>query len=58
MHGHHRRGNQALVLNLHVLLGFKAKGRDIVKGAEGYRLREASASYLAHFGVKKSDIDH
>ena len=50
--------NRPFVQNVHVLLGFRAKGKDVIEGAEGYRLREASAPYNAHFGVKKGDIGH
>ena len=46
------------VQNVHVLLGFLAKGRDAIEGAEGYQLREASAPYNAHFGAKKRDIGY
>jgi len=38
------------------LLGFKAKGRDIIKGEEGYRLREEAAPYKALFDAEKGDI--
>jgi hypothetical protein len=37
-------------------LGFRAKGRDVVEGGEGYQLREDSASYNALFGAEKGDI--
>ncbi len=38
------------------LLGFKAKGRDIVKGDEGYHLQEEAAPYMALFESEKGDI--
>ena len=47
------------VQNVHVLLGFRAKGKDVIEGAEGYQLRKASsAPYNALFGAKKGDIGH
>jgi hypothetical protein len=38
------------------ILGFKAKGRDIVKSDEGYHLREEAAPYMALFEAEKGDI--
>ena len=38
------------------LLGFKAKGRDVIEGGEGYNLREEAAPYMAHFRAEKDDI--
>jgi hypothetical protein len=37
-------------------LGFRAKGRDVIEGGEGYQLRESSARYKALFEVKNEDI--
>jgi putative transposase len=37
-------------------LGFRAIGRDLVEGSEGYQLRESPASYKAFFGAEKDDI--
>ena len=40
------------------LLGFRAKGREVIEGFEGYQLRERSAGYdyKAFFGPQKGDI--
>ncbi|MBW1820133.1 MAG: hypothetical protein JRJ60_23615 [Deltaproteobacteria bacterium] len=37
-------------------LGFRAKGRGVIEGGEGYQLREASARYKVHFGAENVDI--
>jgi hypothetical protein len=36
--------------------GFRAKGRDIVEGIEGYQIREGPGSYTALFAAEKDDI--
>ena len=38
------------------LLGFRANGREVIGGNEGYQLREGSAPYKVLFGVGKDDI--
>jgi hypothetical protein len=38
------------------LLGFKAKGSDVIKGDERYHLREEAAPYIALSRAKKDDI--
>ena len=38
------------------LLGFKAKGRNVIEGRERYQLREASVHYKALLGTEKDDI--
>jgi len=38
------------------LLIFKARGRDVIGGVEGYHLREAGASCKALFEAEKDDI--
>ena len=38
------------------LLGFWAKGRDVIEGCEGYQLREGAAHYQAFFEDEKEDI--
>jgi len=38
------------------LLGFRAKGRDVIGGNEGYQLQEGSAFYKALFGAGNDDI--
>jgi len=49
-------GSLPFVEKVKALLGFRAKGRDVVEGPEGYQVREGSAPYDALFGVKKGDI--
>ena len=49
-------GSLPFVEKVKALLGFRAKGRDVVEGTEGYQVREGSAPYDALFGVKKGDI--
>ena len=39
------------------LLGFRAKGRDVIEGNAGYQLREDAAHYKALFEVENNDID-
>ena len=38
------------------LLGFRAEGRKIKEGGEGYQLREDPATYNAFFEAEKEDI--
>jgi hypothetical protein len=38
------------------LLGFGAKGRDVIEGSEGYQLREGAAHYKALFEAENDDI--
>jgi len=38
------------------LLGFKAKGRNIIESGEGYQLREGGVRYKALFEGEKDDI--
>ncbi len=38
------------------LLGFKAKGRDVIEGGKGYNLRKEAAPYMAHFRAERADI--
>ena len=40
----------------HEALDFRAKGREVIEGFEGYQLRERSAGYEAFFGGQKDDI--
>jgi hypothetical protein len=39
-----------------VLLGFRAKGRDVIEGGDGYHLREEAAPYMALYEAEKGDI--
>jgi hypothetical protein len=38
------------------LLGFRANGRDVIGGNEGYQLREGSGPYKVLFGAGSNDI--
>jgi putative transposase len=49
-------GSRPFVERVKALLGFRAKGRDIVEGGEGYQVREGQAAYDALFGAEKGDI--
>jgi hypothetical protein len=42
-------GSRSFVENVKALLGFRAKGRDVIGGNEGYQLREGSAPYKEGF---------
>lgn len=43
--------------NVKARLGFRAKGRDVIKGGEWYQLRESPAYYKALFEVENEDIE-
>ncbi len=49
-------GRRPFVEKVKALLGFRAKGRDIIEGNEGYQVREGSAPYSALFGAERGDI--
>ena len=49
-------GSRPFVEKVKTLLGFRAKGRKVIGGAEGYQVREGSARYGALFGAEKDDI--
>ena len=49
-------GSKAFIAKVKMFLGFKAKGRHILKGAEGYHLREEAASYMALSRAEKDNI--
>jgi len=38
------------------LLGFRAKGRQVIEAGQAYQVRERPGSYSALFGAKKEDI--
>jgi len=48
-------GSRSFVEHVKALLGFRAKGRDVIGGNEGYQLREGSAPYKALFGAENDD---
>jgi hypothetical protein len=49
-------GSRSFVDTVKTLLGFRAKGRDVIGGGAGYNLREEAAPYTALFGAEKDDI--
>ena len=49
-------GSRPFVERVKALLGFRAKGRDIIEGDEGYQVREGPATYNALFGDEKRHI--
>ena len=49
-------GSMSFIEKVKLLLGFKAKGRDVIAGGDGYHLREEAASYMAFFRAEKGDI--
>ena len=49
-------GSRSFVEQVQALLGFRAKGRDVIGGSEGYQLREGSAPYKALFGAENNNI--
>jgi hypothetical protein len=60
MDGQYCRGEQVIysyIENVKARLGFRAKGRDVIKGGEWYQLRERPADYKALFEVENEDID-
>jgi hypothetical protein len=50
------RAKRHFIEKVKSLLGFKAKGRDVIEGGEGYYLREKAAPYTALFRAEKNDI--
>jgi putative transposase len=49
-------GSKSFIENVRARLGFRAKGRGVIEGGEGYQLRESSARYKALFEVESEDI--
>jgi hypothetical protein len=49
-------GSRSFVENVKALLGYRAKGRDVIGGNEGYQLREGSAPYKVLWGPGNDDI--
>ena len=49
-------GSKGFVESVKTLLGAIAKGRKVREAAEAYQLREPSALYGGHLGVKNDDI--
>ncbi len=49
-------GSRSFIENVKGLLGFRAKGRKVIEGCEGYHLREGGAHYQALFDAENDDI--
>jgi len=49
-------GSRSFIENVKALLGFRAKGREVMEGDKAYKLREESAHYKALFVAEKDDI--
>ena len=49
-------GSGTFIEKIKELLGFRAKGRDVVEGDEGYHLREETGGYRVLFEAEKGDI--
>ena len=49
-------GSERFVVKTKQKLGFRAKGRSLVKTGSGYQLREPTISYMANFNPKNDDI--
>jgi len=49
-------GSRSFIENVKTVLGFRAKGRGVIGGSEGYKLREGAADYQALFGAENEDI--
>lgn len=50
-------GSKSFINNVKERLGFRAKGREVIIGEDGYQLRERSATYNALFEVENEDIE-
>jgi putative transposase len=49
-------GSRSFVEHVKALLGYRAKGRDVIGGNEKYQLREGPAHYKGFFGAENGDI--
>ena len=49
-------GSRPFIENVKALLGFRAKGRDVIEACEGYQLRVGAAHYQALFEAENDDI--
>jgi hypothetical protein len=49
-------GSNAFIEKVKARLGFRAKGRDVIKTGEVYQLRENATSFEALFEAEKEDI--
>ena len=49
-------GSVPFIEKVKALLGFRAKGREVMEGGEGFQLREEAADYKALFEAENDDI--
>jgi putative transposase len=49
-------GSKSFIENMKAVLGFRARGREVTEGSEGYQLRERADRYLALSGAENDDI--
>jgi len=49
-------GSKSFIESVKAILGFRAKGRNVIGSDEGYQLRESRAPYDAIFDAEKEDI--
>ena len=49
-------GNRSFIEDVKAQLGFRAKGRDVIEGCEGYQLREGATHYKALFEAENAGI--
>jgi putative transposase len=49
-------GSVPFVEKVKALLGFRAKGREVTDGGDGFQLREEAADYMALFEGENDDI--
>lgn len=49
-------GSRPFIEEVKAVLGFQAKGRDVIEGGGEYHLREEAAPYTALFGAEKDDM--
>jgi hypothetical protein len=49
-------GSRPFIENVKNVLGFRAKGRKVIEGFEGYQLRERFGGYEAFFAAQKDDM--
>ena len=49
-------GSEPFIQNVKPLMGGMALGRKVLEAGESFQLKEVQYPYIAHFGVKKSEI--
>ena len=50
-------GSKSFIELVKAVLGYRARGRDVIESGEGYQLRESPASYKVFFEAENEDID-